>query len=217
MAIACLLTTPGVGFPECRVRRPAPSTIPKRRGVHREPGVSPPPRALAQRGSTEGARPAGPGQVGAEEFVDADHLPAGGSFLARRGRLASSTSTRPDSGLRSGSAITERGVRGGQPGTSVRTGPRRLLQLQRKGPVGTGRHQTGGTQPDGRWQRAGGQHRSGRHRRLPAVPGTPEAMGLNTRTGARCKAVIGTSTVHVVPVLASCRSRAGPGVPSTAH
>ena len=183
MTIAGLLNTPGVGFPECRVRRPAPSTLPKRGGVHREPGVSTLPRAPAERGSAEGARPAGPGQVGAEELVDPGRLPAGGSFLVRKGRLASSTSTRPDNGLRSGSTIAERGKRGEQPGTPVRTGPRRLLQLQRRGPVGTGRHQTGGPQPDGRWQRAGVQHRSGPHRRLPA---TPEAVGLNTGTGARC-------------------------------
>ena len=116
--------------------------------------------------------------------------PAGGSFLVRMERLVSSTLTRFVKGLCSGSTIAGRSVRGELPGAVARAC--RTLLLKRRDPVGTGRHQTGGPEPDGQWQRAGVQQCPGRHRRLPAAAGALEGTGLAARCPFLVMTVFGT-------------------------
>ena len=112
--------------------------------------------------------------------VVAASLPSGGSIaLVRNGRLASSISTRPDNGLRSGSTMLARSLWASSQAQPYRAFLERQ-ELMAPSNSGTetwpavGRHQVGGPEPDGR-QLAGVQDRR-RHRGLPAAAGALEGV-----------------------------------------
>ena len=133
--------------------------------------------------------------------------PVGGSSLVRNGRLASSISTRPDNGLRSGSTMLARSLWASSPSAAVRADTELFLELQGRDAVGVGRHQVGGPEPDGERQLAGVQDRPGRHRGLPAAAGALEGVCFSAQRPSLFMAARGTDEAVPASAFRSARRR----------